>query len=48
MDTHSPTYTHLFKEDWHLLCSASSMAAIDSPIAYLKALYPFAQALEKR
>lgn len=47
MDTHSPTYTHLFKEDWHLLCSASSMAAIDSPIAYLKALYLFAQALEK-
>lgn len=47
MDARSPTYTHLFKEDWHLLCSASSMAAIDSPIAYLKALYLFAQALEK-
>ncbi|RFD23925.1 toxin [Pseudomonas sp. GL93] len=47
MDAHSPTYTHLFKEDWHLLCSASSMAAIDSPVAYLKALYLFAQALEK-
>lgn len=46
MDTHSPTYTRLFKEDWELLCSASSMAAIDSPVAYLKALYVFAQTLE--
>lgn len=47
MDTHSPTYTRLFKEDWELLCSASSMAAVDSPAAYLKALYLFAQALEE-
>ncbi|TYK56069.1 Tc toxin subunit A [Pseudomonas synxantha] len=46
MDTHSPTYTRLFKEDWELLCSASSMAAVDSPAAYLKALYLFAQVLE--
>lgn len=47
MDTHSPTYTRLFEEDWSLLCSASSLAAIDSPVAYLKALHLFALALEK-
>ncbi|NWC93914.1 MULTISPECIES: Tc toxin subunit A [unclassified Pseudomonas] len=40
-------YTALFHEDWNLLCPASSMAAVDSPVAYLQALYRFALQLEK-
>ncbi|NWE37591.1 Tc toxin subunit A, partial [Pseudomonas gingeri] len=40
-------YTALFHEDWNLLCPASSMAAVDSPVAYLQALYRFALHLAK-
>lgn len=46
MDTPAPTYTGLFDEQWSLLCSPNSMAAVDSPVAYLQALYAFALALE--
>ena len=46
MDTLAPTYTALFNEQWSLLCSPDSMAAVDSPIAYLQALHAFALTLE--
>jgi hypothetical protein len=42
-----PTYPLLFKEDWGTFCSDTSMAANDSPVAYLRALYLFAIQLEK-
>ncbi|WP_223518367.1 Tc toxin subunit A [Pseudomonas sp. GL-B-19] len=41
-----PTYTHLFKENWDDACKNDSIAAIDSPVAYLRALYRFALQLE--
>lgn len=42
----SPTYISQFPENWDQLCAASSMAAVDSPVAYLQALYRFAAELE--
>ena len=41
-----PTYAALFQENWHTYCSAASPAALDSPAAYLRALYLFAQQVE--
>lgn len=41
-----PTYSALFGEDWSAYCDASSIAALDSPAAYLRALYLFAQQVE--
>ena len=41
-----PTYTHLFKENWDEACKNNSIASIDSPVAYLRALYRFALQLE--
>lgn len=41
------TYHSLFKENWDQFCSGTSIAAIDSPTAYLRALYLFALQLEK-
>ncbi|WP_446438777.1 Tc toxin subunit A [Pseudomonas sp. 910_23] len=43
----SATYQALFKEKWDQFCSSSSIAAVDSPTAYLRALYLFAQQLEE-
>ncbi|WP_448650296.1 Tc toxin subunit A [Pseudomonas fluorescens] len=40
------TYQALFKEKWDTFCSSSSIAAVDSPVAYLRALYLFALQLE--
>ncbi|KAF2410887.1 virulence plasmid A protein [Pseudomonas antarctica] len=42
----SATYQALFDENWHQFCSSSSIAAVDSPTAYLRALYIFALQLE--
>ena len=44
--TSGPTYISQFPENWHQLCATSSMAAVDSPVAYLHALYRFAEELE--
>jgi len=41
-----PTWSALFKDDWNSFCSPSSLAAVDSPAAYLQALYRFALELE--
>lgn len=41
------TYHSLFKEHWDQFCSSTSIAAVDSPTAYLRALYLFALQLEK-
>lgn len=41
-----PTYISQFPERWDLLCSQNAMAAVDSPVAYLQALYRFALELE--
>ncbi|WP_165557457.1 Tc toxin subunit A [Pseudomonas sp. BGI-2] len=46
LEKQGPTYTHLFKENWDDACKNDSIAAIDSPVAYLRALYRFAQQLE--
>ncbi|MFJ2334065.1 Tc toxin subunit A [Pseudomonas helleri] len=47
-ETHAgPTYAALFKENWSAFCEASSIAALDSPVAYLRALYLFAEQVEK-
>jgi hypothetical protein len=43
----SATYQALFNENWHQFCASSSIAAIDSPAAYLRALYLFALQLEQ-
>ncbi|MCL6703593.1 Tc toxin subunit A [Pseudomonas sp. T1.Ur] len=43
-----PTYQKLFKEPWSRFCSSDSIAANDSPVAYLRALYLFAMQLENR
>ncbi|QOY69956.1 Tc toxin subunit A [Pseudomonas sp. OST1909] len=43
----SATYQALFKEKWDQFCSSSSIAALDSPTAYLRALYLFALQLEE-
>lgn len=39
--------TTLFHDDWKQLCPTTSMAAVDSPVAYLQALCRFALQLEK-
>lgn len=46
VEKQGPTYTHLFKENWDDACRNDSIAAIDSPVAYLRALYRFALQLE--
>lgn len=43
----SAIYQALFQEKWDQFCSSSSIAALDSPIAYLRALYLFALQLEE-
>ncbi|MBE8590407.1 insecticidal toxin complex protein TcaA2 [Pseudomonas sp. MAFF 301449] len=45
--TRGVTYNALFKEDWQHFCASTSIAAMDSPVAYLRALYLFALQLEK-
>ncbi|MBV4488104.1 toxin [Pseudomonas sp. SWRI153] len=40
------TYQNLFKENWKQFCNEDDIAAIDSPVAYLNALYMFAGQLE--
>lgn len=40
------TYQALFKENWAQFCKDGDIAAIDSPVAYLRALYLFARQLE--
>ncbi|MFP3515635.1 Tc toxin subunit A [Pseudomonas sp. SIMBA_077] len=42
-----PTYAALFKEDWSNFCETSSITALDSPAAYLRALHLFAMQVEK-
>ena len=47
-DPHAPpTYATLFPGNGNAYCSASSLAAVDSPAAYLRALYMFALQLEQ-
>lgn len=41
------TYQTLFNENWAQFCAEGDIAAIDSPVAYLRALYLFASQLEK-
>jgi hypothetical protein len=41
------TYQTLFNENWDQFCAEGDIAAIDSPVAYLRALYMFAGQLEK-
>jgi hypothetical protein len=41
------TYQALFNENWKQFCASSSIAAVDSPAAYLRALYLFALQLEQ-
>ena len=45
--TTGATYNRLFKENWQQYCASDSIAAIDSPVAYLRALYLFAMQLER-
>lgn len=42
----SVTYQALFDENWDSFCKEDDLAAIDSPVAYLRALYLFAGQLE--
>ena len=42
-----PTWSALFKDDWDPFCSPTSLAAVDSPAAYLQALYRFALEVEQ-
>ncbi len=37
-----PSYPNLFKENWDEFCKVGAIAAVDSPVAYLEALYRFA------
>lgn len=37
-----PSYPNLFKENWDAFCKVGALAAIDSPVAYLRSLYHFA------
>ncbi|WP_460069715.1 Tc toxin subunit A [Pseudomonas sp. H2_E05] len=41
------TYKALFEENWDQFCASTSIAAVDSPAAYLRELYLFAEQLEK-
>ncbi|NWB89620.1 Tc toxin subunit A [Pseudomonas agarici] len=34
-----PSYSNLFKENWDEFCKVGAMAAVDSPVAYLRDLY---------
>lgn len=43
----STRYQALFKENWDQFCKDGDIVAIDSPVAYLRALYLFAGQLEK-
>jgi len=43
----SPTYPALFEDDRDSFCPATSLAAVDSPAAYLRALYLFALQVEQ-
>lgn len=40
------SYQALFQENWDQFCKDGDVAAIDSPVAYLRALYLFARQLE--
>ncbi|WP_080690671.1 Tc toxin subunit A [Pseudomonas fluorescens] len=40
------TYQALFNENWEQFCKDGDIAAIDSPVAYLRGLYLFAGQLE--
>ncbi|HWH89001.1 MAG TPA: Tc toxin subunit A [Pseudomonas sp.] len=40
------SYNNLFKENWGIFCAQNDIAAIDSPAAYLRALYIFAGQLD--
>ncbi|MCW1243834.1 Tc toxin subunit A [Pseudomonas sp. SAICEU22] len=40
------SYQALFQENWDQFCTDGDIAAIDSPVAYLRALYLFARQLE--
>ena len=40
------SYQALFNENWDQFCKDGDIAAIDSPVAYLRALYRFARQLE--
>jgi hypothetical protein len=40
-------YQALFEENWDQFCNEGDIAAIDSPVAYLRALYLFARQLEQ-
>ncbi|MGF6396845.1 hypothetical protein ABH905_000511 [Pseudomonas frederiksbergensis] len=40
------TYQTLFNENWEHFCNEGDIASIDSPVAYLRALYLFAGLLE--
>lgn len=40
------SYQALFQENWDRFCKDGDIAAIDSPVAYLRALYLFARQLE--
>lgn len=42
-----PTWSALFKDDLNAYCEPTSLAAVDSPAAYLQALYRFALEVEK-
>jgi hypothetical protein len=46
VEKQGPSYTNLFKENWDDSCKVDSISAIDSPVAYLRALYLFAGQLE--
>ena len=37
-----PSYPNLFKENWDEFCKVGAIAAIDSPVAYLRSLFHFA------
>lgn len=43
----SAGYQALFEENWDQFCNEGDIAAIDSPVAYLRALYLFARQLEQ-
>ncbi|WP_335945372.1 Tc toxin subunit A [Pseudomonas sp. G166] len=43
----STRYQALFNENWDQFCKEGDIAAFDSPVAYLRALYLFAGQLEK-
>lgn len=40
-------YSTQFDDDWSSICAPGAIAAIDSPVAYLRALYLFATQLEQ-